>query len=89
MTGRTFGPLPKPPPDFGKETDMSKVLIVDDNGPIRDFLKIHFEGRDHEFITAEDGKEALAKAESEGPNLIVLDMNIPVMTACSTRWSVS
>lgn len=59
---------------------MSKVLIVDDDGPIREFLKILFEGRGHEVISAEDGKEGLAKAESEGPDLIVLDMNMPVMT---------
>ncbi len=59
---------------------MSKVLIVDDDGPIRDFLKIHFEGRSHEALIAEDGKKALAKAESEGPDLIVLDVKIPVMT---------
>ena len=59
---------------------MSKVLIIDDDGPIREFLKNHFEGRGHKVITAEDGKEGLAKAESKGPDLIKLDMNMPVMT---------
>ncbi len=44
---------------------MSKALIVDDDGPIREIFKIQFEGRGQEVITAEDGKEGLAKAEGE------------------------
>lgn len=32
---------------------MSRVQIVDDDGPIREFLMIHFEGRGDEVITAQ------------------------------------
>ncbi len=63
---------------------MKKVLLVDDDPLIRDFLKLHFESRDFQVSTAENGKDALAKAESDVPDLIVLDMNMPVMTGWET-----
>jgi len=59
---------------------MSKVLLVDDDALIRSFLKLQFESRDFEVELAEDGKDALEKATSDVPDLIVLDMNMPVMT---------
>ncbi len=59
---------------------MGKVLVVDDEQTIRAFLKIHFENRGHTVLQVEDGKQALGVAQSESPDLIVSDMNMPVMT---------
>ena len=59
---------------------MSKVLLVDDDAMIRSFLKLHFEGHEFEVELAEDGKDALSKAAANVQDLIVLDMNMPVMT---------
>ena len=59
---------------------MSKVLLVDDDAMIRSFLKLHFEGHEFEVELTEDGKDALSKAAANVPDLIVLDMNMPVMT---------
>ena len=59
---------------------MSKVLLVDNDAMIRNFLKLHFEGHEFEVELTEDGKDALSKAADNVPDLIVLDMNMPVMT---------
>ena len=59
---------------------MSKVLLVDDDAMIRSFLKLHFEGHEFGVELAEDGKDALSKAAANVQDLIVLDMNMPVMT---------
>ncbi len=63
---------------------MTRVLLVDDDPLIRAFLKLHFESRDFQVSTAENGSDALSKAESDVPDLIVLDMNMPVMTGWET-----
>lgn len=55
-----------------------KILVVDDEKDIVDILKYNLQ-KENEFtvITAFDGKEALEKAESEKPNLIILDIMMP------------
>ncbi|MBT3305312.1 MAG: response regulator, partial [Alphaproteobacteria bacterium] len=57
-----------------------KVLLVDDDALIRRFLKMHFENGGYHVVEAENGQDALNKAENETPDLIVMDMNMPVMT---------
>ena len=52
---------------------------------IRSFLKLHFEGHECEVELAEDGKDALSKTAANVQDLIVLDMNMPVMTG----WDAS
>ena len=64
---------------------MAKVMLVDDDKQILDFLTQHFENRGDEVIQAEDGKAAVSMAASEKPDLIVLDMNMPVKTG----WEVA
>ncbi len=59
---------------------MSRVLLADDDEVVRDVLKFMFEKRGFKVTLAEDGKAAIAEAENEMPDLIVLDMNMPVMT---------
>ena len=57
---------------------MKKILLVDDDEHIRSFLKIHFESRDFQVIQAENGESAIILANREMPDLILLDMNMPV-----------
>jgi len=57
-----------------------KVLAVDDSKTIRMIVKKAFKTYDCEVIEAENGKEGLETASREKPDLIVLDITMPVMT---------
>ncbi|MFJ7934869.1 response regulator transcription factor [Sporosarcina sp. NPDC096371] len=56
-----------------------KVLIVDDEQPIRTLLEYNLKQAQYETISAADGEEAVQKAESEKPDLILLDLMLPKM----------
>lgn len=55
----------------------SKILIVEDEGELLDFLKIRLEANNYEVIGAVDGKEGFEKACKENPDLILLDIMLP------------
>lgn len=55
------------------------VLIVDDEKPIVDILKYNLEKEGYSTIEAYDGAEALEKAISESPDIILLDVMLPKM----------
>jgi len=63
---------------------MRKVLLVDDDIYVRNFLKLMFESCGFSVTAAEDGRIAVIEAEAGMPDLIVLDMNMPVMTGFRT-----
>ena len=56
---------------------MPKILLVEDNEENRDALSRRLERRGYEVIMATDGKRGLALAESEAPDIILLDMSLP------------
>jgi len=56
---------------------MPKILIVEDNEENRDFLSRRLQRRGFAVIIAEDGKAGVAMAQSEKPDLILMDMNMP------------
>lgn len=56
-----------------------KVLIVDDEPFNVDYLEQELEGSNYQLITAYNGREALDKIQSEQPDLILLDLNMPVL----------
>jgi CheY-like chemotaxis protein len=58
---------------------MHKILIVEDNPDNRELLCQTLE-YDYELIIAMDGREALQKAKEAEPDLILLDLSMPVMT---------
>ncbi|HEX9921201.1 MAG TPA: response regulator [Anaerolineae bacterium] len=58
---------------------MSKILLVEDNEMNRDMLSRRLERRGFEVIMAADGEQGLAMAESERPDLILMDMSLPVL----------
>ena len=66
-----------------KETS-AKVLIIDDSPEIRDIIQMRLDGLNYNSITAENGKEGLEKAEAENPDLILLDVTMPVMDGYET-----
>ena len=56
-----------------------KVLLVEDNEMNRDMLSRRLTRRDHEVSIAVDGQEAVDKARAEKPEVILMDMSLPVM----------
>ncbi|MCT0254684.1 MULTISPECIES: response regulator [unclassified Synechocystis] len=58
---------------------MTKILLVEDNEMNRDMLSRRLIRKGYEVTIAVDGQEAVAMAISECPQLILMDMSLPVM----------
>ena len=58
---------------------MLTILVVEDNEMNRDMLSRRLRRKGFEVILAVDGAEGVAKAQSESPDLILMDMSLPVM----------
>jgi two-component system, cell cycle response regulator DivK len=56
-----------------------KILVVEDNETLRDILARILETMGYVPVLASHGKEGLEEAIAERPNLIILDMRMPVM----------
>lgn len=56
----------------------TKILIVDDEENICELVRLYIEKEGFEAIIANDGQEAVAKFNNEKPNLILLDIMLPV-----------
>jgi CheY-like chemotaxis protein len=62
-----------------KKSERAKILVVDDEPDYLTTVQCRLEWCHYEVITATNGEEALEKAVSEKPDLILLDTNMPVM----------
>lgn len=58
-------------------TNKIRILIVDDEKTIRDFLKITLVSHGYNVFEAENGKEALEHSISSHPDVIILDLGLP------------
>jgi two-component system response regulator RpaA len=58
---------------------MTRVLVIDDEPAIADVLRMLLEFRGHEVLTANDGSRGFATAQRQSPDVIVLDLMMPVM----------
>lgn len=58
---------------------MTKILLVEDHEELWDFLSRRLKRRGFEVVLAHDGQEGVDKARAERPDVILLDMNLPVM----------
>ena len=58
---------------------MAKLLLVEDNEYNRDMLLRRLNKKGFEVVVAVDGGEGVAKARSEKPDLILMDMHLPVL----------
>ena len=56
---------------------MTKILLVEDNEMNRDMLSRRLQKKGYEVVLAIDGEEGVAKAQSELPALILMDMSLP------------
>ena len=56
---------------------MMKVLVIDDEAPIRLLCRVNLEGEGMEVVEAPDGASGLAAASKEKPDAILLDVMMP------------
>ena len=59
---------------------MKKILLADDEENLRMLVHTTLEDPEYEILEAPDGAQALALAQSEMPDLVLLDWMMPVMT---------
>ncbi len=60
-------------------SDKTPVLVIEDEAPIRCFLRAYLESQDFRLIEAESGEEGIGLAASHQPALILLDLGLPGM----------
>lgn len=58
---------------------MKKVLAVDDSRTLRDMLIGCLQDAGHEVFSAQDGAEALERLREHRPDIVITDLNMPVM----------
>jgi len=58
---------------------MIKILVVDDEVDICDFVRNFFKERDFEVFVAYDGREAVNLVKSRDPDIVLLDIKMPIM----------
>jgi len=59
---------------------LKKILIADDEPDILEIVKFNLENEGYQVSTAHNGEEALKKARAEKPELIILDVMMPIRT---------
>ena len=58
---------------------MAKILLVEDNEMNRDMLSRRLQRRGYEVVVAVDGERGVALAQAEAPDLVLMDMSLPVL----------
>jgi two-component system cell cycle response regulator DivK len=58
---------------------MTKILLVEDNEMNRDMLGRRLQRRGFDLLVAVDGAQGVAMAQADAPDLILMDMSLPVM----------
>ena len=66
-----------------------KILVVDDEQQLAMAVKIRLQSRGYQVSTANDGQQALAAIEADRPDLILLDVLMPVMDGYSCMREIN
>ncbi len=62
-----------------KKATLPKILIVDDERDLVSAVEFRFKSSNYTVMTAANGQEGLAKAATEDPDLIILDIAMPII----------
>ena len=62
-----------------------RLLLVEDHEELWDFLSRRLQRRGFEVTIAKDGQEGLDKARSDRPDIMLLDMNLPIVDG----WTIA
>ena len=66
------------------ESEPKKILVVDDEDPVREIYNKEFTSSGFKVVLASDGEQGLLKAGEEIPDLILLDVMMPKMSGIDT-----
>lgn len=58
---------------------MPRILLVEDNEENREFLSRRLQRRGYDVVIATDGQQGVDMTRSENPDLVLMDLNMPVM----------
>ena len=67
---------------------MAKILIVEDNEMNRDMLSRRLIRKGFEIVMAEDGRKGVEMSKSENPDLILMDLSLPIMDGWQATTSI-
>jgi two-component system KDP operon response regulator KdpE len=67
---------------------MSKVLVIEDEAPLRRALRIFLEAHDYGVVLAASGREGLDLAAREHPDVVILDLGLPDMDGVSVATAL-
>jgi CheY-like chemotaxis protein len=84
-TGKTD---PEPGGNQAIRADKQTILIVEDNSDSREMLRTFLENAGYKVLEAEDGREAIEVARESLPDLLMIDLNLPVVDGISATREI-
>jgi len=63
---------------------MARILIIDDEEPVRFTVRQILEAEDHEVVEAANGREGVAKFHEDSPDLVIIDIIMPEQEGIET-----
>src|SRR5207249_11362724 len=67
------------PPHQGLMSELTMILVVEDEQPVRDMLTMLLEEDGYEVVQASQGEQALALVVRQRPDLVIADVMMPVL----------
>jgi len=67
---------------------MARILLVEDDLMNRDMLARRLKWEGHQVIPAADGRQAVALAQSQQPDIILMDLGLPIMNGWEATQSI-
>lgn len=61
-----------------------RVLVIEDNADLRDYLRLALRGEGYEVLTARNGREALGMIDGHGLDAVITDLFMPEMDGIET-----
>ena len=65
-----------------------RILLVEDHEEIWDFLSRRLKRRGYDVVLATDGQAGVDKAKSDHPDIVLLDMNLPIMDGWTAAGTI-
>jgi len=67
----------------GVDMNKAKILVVEDKSDVATMIKLALEGEGYAVVVAEDGRKGLEAVQHESPDLVILDVMLPLLDGYS------